>query len=93
MKLFCFSTTRRGQGTASDEKSLGYVLLNLNSPNMYQAETDTSPVWHKLRGVPHTMELNIRATINSLPSSTSSSGAGRRNAFDDVVVSEHTNWH
>jgi hypothetical protein len=92
MKLFCFSTTRRGQGTASDEKSLGYVLLNLNSPNMYQAETDTSPVWHKLRGVPHTMELNIRATINSLPSSTSSSGAGRRNAFDDVVVSEDAEY-
>jgi hypothetical protein len=92
MKLYCFSTTRRGQGTASDEQSLGYVLLNLNSPAMYASEADTSPTWHKLRGVSHTMELNIRATVNSLPSSISKSGAGRRNAFDDVVVSEEAEY-
>ena len=90
LKLYCFSTTRRSQGTASDEQSLGYILLNVNSPSMYQAEADTSPEWHKLRGVSRTMELKLRATINSsLPTNLGQRGlvTGRRNAFDDVVVS------
>ena len=95
LKLYCFSTTRRSQGTASDEQSLGYILLNVNSPSMYQAEADTSPEWHKLRGVSRTMELKLRATINSsLPTNLGQRGlvTGRRNAFDDVVVSEDAEY-
>ena len=54
LKLYCYSTTRRGPGTMGDSQPLGYVLLNLNAPALYQAEDETPPEWHKLRGVKHT---------------------------------------
>ena len=54
LKLYCFSTTRRSQGTPTDEQSLGYVLLNLNSPQYTLAESENTPEWHKLRGISRT---------------------------------------
>ena len=50
IKLYVYSSGAAGTGAVSDTMSLGYIVIDLRSPNIYAAASDIKKKWLKLKG-------------------------------------------
>jgi|EP00945_MAST-04E_sp_MAST-4E-sp1_P005223 hypothetical protein len=88
VKLYVFSSGASHAGALKDTKALGYITIDLRSPNLYMARSDIKPKWCKVKaGGSFGGELQVSSKVSAKAANLSGVKGASPNPLESMVVS------
>ena len=92
IKLYVYSSGAAGTGAVSDTMSLGYIVIDLRSPNIYAAASDIKKKWLKLKGKGAHGDVLLSCKISAKEASVSNINNNISNPLESMVVAADASY-
>ena len=92
IKLYVYSSGAAGTGAMTDTMSLGYLVVDLRSPNIYAAASDIKKKWLKLKGKGAHGDVLLSCKISAKEASVSNINNNISNPLESMVVAADASY-
>ena len=92
VKLYVYSSGAAGTGAMADTMSLGYLVIDLRSPNLYAAASDIKKKWVKLKGKGAHGDVLLSCKISAKEASSGGFDNALTNPLESMVVAQDASY-